>query len=170
MLSIMLTSHTDIGHIAITDTSLTDIGHMTIMDTGLTDIDPMAIIDLGLTEISVGIAVITGAEVMKEAETVILAVGGKAGEAVMAVVKADTAGINYCGGVRGRLTWMFYCPQLLNKLGVSRTSIQACDYRMYFGIFFEFSLLLSTALKVRLFFMPDISKLKYRNGLLVYPS
>ena len=111
MLSIMLTSLTDIGHIAITDTSLTDIDHMTIMDTGLTDIDPMAIIDIDLTEISVGIAVITGAEVMTEAETGILAVGGKAGEAVMAAAKAvtlaaDTAGVNYCCGVRGRLAWM----------------------------------------------------------------
>jgi hypothetical protein len=97
MVLIMLTSLTDMGHIAITDTSLTDI-------------DPMAIIDIDLTEISVGVAIITGvvigaamlaiitgAEVMMEAETDILAVGGKAGEEVMA---ADTADDNYCYGVR----------------------------------------------------------------------
>lgn len=82
---------------------------MAIMATSPTDIDHMAIIDTSLTEISVGVAiitgvvigavivtVITGAEVMMEAETDILAVGGKAGEEVMA---ADTADVNYCYGV-----------------------------------------------------------------------
>jgi hypothetical protein len=96
---------TDIGHMAIMATSLTDIDHMTIMDTGLTDIDPMAIIDIDLTEISVGIAVITGVEVMMEVETDVLAVGGKAGAEVMAVAKtvilaADAADVNYCYGAR----------------------------------------------------------------------
>ena len=98
--------------ISIMATSLTHIGHIAIMDTSLTDISVGVAVYTGVVMGKAMMAVWGGAEVMAEVEAVILAVAGKAGEEVMAVAKeavilaADTAGVNYCCGIRGQLTWM----------------------------------------------------------------